>query len=42
MGLCLSQKMDSRAKKETSEAGMIINREDMQDIFQTEGGKMEL
>lgn len=41
-GLCLSQKMDNNAKKETSEASMIINREDMQDIFQIERGEMEL
>lgn len=31
--------MDNNAKEETSEASMIINREDMQDIFQIEGEK---
>lgn len=35
-------KMDNNAKKETSEASMIINREDMQDILQIEKGGMEL
>lgn len=39
MGLCLIQKMDNDAKEETSEASMIINREDMQDSFQIEGEK---
>lgn len=42
MGFCLMQKMDNNAKEETSEASMIINREDMRDIFQIEGEKMEL
>lgn len=31
--------MDNDAKEETSEASMIINREDMQDSFQIEGEK---
>lgn len=35
-------KMDNNAKKETSEASMILDREDMQDILQIEKGGMEL
>lgn len=31
--------MDNNAKEETSEASVIINREDMRDIFQIEGEK---
>lgn len=39
LGLCLIQKMDNNVKEETSEASMIINREDTQDIFPERGEK---
>lgn len=36
-GLCPSQRMDNNASNETSEASVIRNREDVQDIFLIEG-----